>query len=316
MNTQVLVSLRGDLDCLKMSHFLGYKFNQYFKFEAGYKRFMLSDFLEVCRMTKKVNTKKLFKEVLDMDIDSPAYKTVIEQFCNVWGKPSTFVLEKKIGISKSKWWRVVSGKSDLTLIEFLKIIDVMTCKLDQFLEMTIDQKRFNLRQDEVSPILSFLKQYPESSLILTGIHLSEYLEANPSERLEVLSKITSINKNHLDELIPKMIAEGICFYNDDGIIKDSTYKIEFRKESSGVGKMLYSYISDKTKNAYLESKNIEDDKKAIFCTYKVAPVSKKSKEKIKAEITNAYKKICEIIESEDSLAAEDIVVLNQAILTL
>lgn len=315
ITNKVLVQLRGKEDRLGFSKKLGYSYNQYFKFEAGYKKFKLCDFIKTLAVVPSIDSLKLFNSILELNITNVDQESILNSFCNVWGNPSNYVIEQELGMSISKWWRIKNGKSTMDFSDFLLLLDVMTGRLLPFLEEILSEaiiEELVLGKGSVHQAYLFLQKYPESALITTGLYNSSYMSADPQNALANLQKLTGIPKDKFDFLLEQMLNKNILYY-EEGFLKSTAYKIELKSLELEVGKSLLNFILGEVKKE--NDRPVEEALgKGIRSTYKIASVTPKTKELIIEELKMAYKNISSLITNDPVLGRSELILLEQAVI--
>jgi hypothetical protein len=317
LTREVLISLRGNDNRKNISNKMGFSYNQYFKFEAGYKKLKFEDFVNLCEVVGDINLIAIFRESLDLNLSDLSQIHFLENFCDFWGVPSGYVLEKELNISSSKWWRLKNGKTSMTFVDLLKLIDVMSGRLLNFLEALIGKSKVDQLFENnynAHQALTFLKNYPESSLITTGVYTDVYLLATSSQRMKVLQELTKIPEDRFDSLVEMMLAKKIC-YEENGLLKATTFMTELRSLEVNVGRSLFNYIliQMQKENAQMD---VDSKNRKIRCNYKVTSVSKTTKQEVLDEMEECYKRINEILQADCGQERDEIILFQQAILSV
>ena len=307
--TEILVSLRGEKDRMAISKMLGYTYNQYFKYEAGYKKLSLKEFLDICKISKKVNIEKIFKESLMVPIDSLSADEVISKYIEVWGDLSSDQLKDNLGISASKWWRIKNGKTSIYLIDFLKLINNTSGALEKFLSNFIHNSILNTYFSKtINPadVMPLIGKNPHCAVIMNAIFHIDYLSANHSKRLEVLKNITKFSYTELDKAISDLFEKNICYMDEDGFIKPRYYKAEARNSDLLHSRKLQIYVLKELLKE-TECEDLVASSTRLRTALKIALVSADTKAKIIEEMRQSYRKICDMIEHENNTPYQELI---------
>lgn len=316
INQALLESLSHKQDKAVLSEKMGYSYNQFFKLEAGYKKFKLSDFVKLCQIRGDIDLVNIFNKSFDIQISDFDQQEILENICDAWGAPSHYLIENELEISTSKWWRLKNGKSSINLDDFFRLIDALSGRLVEFLKFFLSAEKISelfQHQNTAHQILMFLQKYPQSSLITTGLYTEVYLHSEPAQRLNALCELTGLNKDEFDFLVTSMLSKGIL-YEEDGILKGTIYKTELKSQEIEVGKSVLDYMLTNIQKENLLVNTEKGIEKKLCCTYKIASVSQETKLAAIEEMKKCYRKVSELIESDNNSHRDQLIMFEQAIL--
>jgi hypothetical protein len=306
---KILNKIRNGRDHNTMSKLMGFSYNQYFKFEAGYKILRLEDFCNLCQTMTPFNLKYALEKSLSISLDSLDQVQIFSSIGEVWGSPPESVIKEYLNFSTSKWWRIQNGKSPIALFDLLKYIDVTTGKLNHFLENFLNTREItNLMNTscDYEMAMEKLKEFPQITLITACLYTRDYQEAPVAEKESTLKSLCKIPSPLFENLIEIIIKYKICV-EYDGKLEVHNFKPEFRGISDDRSKSFYRYSQD------LINQKLEHslDKKLDRMTYKIAPISEEAKHLIQQELRESYQRISQIIEDEPVSKKSDLMVFSQ-----
>lgn len=306
---KILNKIRNGRDHKTMSKLMGFSYNQYFKFEAGYKIFRLEDFCNLCQVNNSLDLKVALEESLSIKLLNLQQEHIIAKISEVWGSPPESIIKECLNFSSSKWWRIQKGKSPMALFDLLKYIDVTTGKLNHFLETFLTTKEItNLMNTscDYEMAMEKLKEFPQITLITACLYTRDYQEAPIKEKENVLQSISKIPSPLFENLIEIIIKYKICV-EYGGKLEVHNFKPEFRGVSDERSKSFYLYCQE------LINQKLEHglDKRLDRMTYKIAPISEEAKLLIQQELRESYLRISQIIEDEPVSTKSDLMIFSQ-----
>jgi hypothetical protein len=315
----ILISLRGKQDRLALSKKLGYSYNQYSKFEGGYKKVYLPDFIKICELNENIDLLFICNKVLNLNLVEVTSDSILDAYTDVWGSPSSYILSNNLEMSDSKWWRIKNGKSPISLIDFFKLVNTTSVGLVNFLKYFLAENIINeVFKDKLNPsdVMPLLGKNPECALIMNAIFHNDYVASSITKRMAVLKSITKLTDDKLDETVSNLLEKNVCYVDELGFLKANYYKAEGRDSDLKDSRLLQRYVLEKI----LEENNNPDlveSAQRLRSGYKIICVSKQTKMDIRKALQENYLKICELIEHESGETDyEELLIYSQCLLTI
>ena len=300
---KLLKLLRGETTQKQMACELGLKSNAYYKWEAGYKKITLKEFIDILSL-KGINFYQLVKDNFNIkDIGQLQNDTVHILENHFPYQTSKFLDESHY--SESKWWRLKNHKKDLLLKDFFIILDTRSKLLYRLYEalnfnefLTDDQTLSS--HEKLKRFRHYLKKYSFFAHFSATIYLSHIKEAtNEEAKIQLIAKSLNQSERMIKNLIKKLIKDEILVFQNNQyefIVFENTIPSQMRD----IGINLYEHI-------YRSSLcSIQDATDNAKFHYRVAPVSKNALKKIN-EIQNKMSKEIYQIINEDSPKDRDMV---------
>lgn len=298
-----LKRIRGEHDCMSMSKKMGYSYNQYFKLENGYKKLTFDDFIKVCNLKEDYDLEDIFKSELNIKPESLTQKDIVNSYCDVWGDPSRVILTREMKFSTSKWWRIKNNKTKLFFSDFLNLLDNTGGDVFSFLSQFLGTKNigdgkydksFHDNENE------FLCENPDAAFIMVALSTKEYLESSSNNDLDIIQKISQVDKERFLFLFHRLMEIGIIEFDKNlKKYRRTKFKTETRTDKTyETSKQLFLHCVSRQAE-YLKD---EHDQKRVCFGMKVMPVSPNAYEQIKSQLLDCYSNISNIIENDSDEA--------------
>lgn len=293
----LLKEIRGNATQKSMSEKLGFRFNQYFKWESGETEISLVDFFKVCDL-KKIKIEKCLHDLLHVKCDKYDSNLIGLMYLH-WNSYSEKMFLEQSGFSKSKWWRLKNQKIQMTFDDFLIFIETIAGKKDSFLLAISNElkKRSHLQnpKNELTFINSLRKNL-EFGPIYSCFFLAEYQKAkNIEERKKILFNFTSIPKIKLESILKELIKDKML--NEELTDVGELFKINFSIAQADISDLFSEYCLNHT----LEKLRRGREQEFIVASPILAAISPKVSDEIREILTRAQIEITKAIASEDNL---------------
>lgn len=170
---ELLVYLRGDLTQKEMSEKLGYKFNQYHKWESDLKWLRWDEFIDILEVTNSAY-KKAFQLVLAFYDNPKNTRLLFESLC---ANLSMKEIGELVGHNESIVRRWMNQDISPSLETILKLINDRTNNLYEFINQLVDIEKIPTIQLKYKQVLKQKMvevQFPFASAIEAAIQLDDY----------------------------------------------------------------------------------------------------------------------------------------------
>jgi transcriptional regulator with XRE-family HTH domain len=300
----LLQELRGEISQLELSHALGYEYNQYFKWESGNTAITLLNFIDLCNYLK-VDLKIIFDDFLYYRLDAYNQSDLLSNIYTRWCHHSDEKFLKLTKFSKSKWWRLKTGKVKLTLSDFIVFLDTVIERKNVFLKLI--SKNFKAKKylhakslnDDV--LLMTIKEYPEFAVIYSSLFLKDYILAKTTAaRKKILIRTTNINEKRLDIILNHLQQNEIL---------DSEYKSlqePFRVKLSKINLEVNDIFAAYCLKVHLNGITPIRKKDNIAASPILAAVSEETRIKIYDILTKCQSEIAQAISNDNKSGKTEI----------
>lgn len=299
--------MRGKLTQEEASRRIGFKTNQFYKYEAGLKKIKLCDFINLCQ-SQKLDIHDIFFRILAIDKNFKTDLEIQKKIFEIWLPISDDAV--LLGSSISRIWRLRNLKSKLDLVDLLRIIHIYVGKLKEFLESfgsLEPYKNFISNVWMMDPQI-VISKYPEAVFLSSMIYLYPVLNAKTKEeKINILQKKSGMTKHRFDEVFSFLIQNNVILEEDGGFISNK-YKMELKRSGNDAS------LHDLMWNIVLEEayhRSINKNQKLSRESFKVVPVTTEAKKRIRKEMGECYKNIRDIIDKDDPAGRDEIIYFGQ-----
>lgn len=292
----LLKELRGSRTQAEMSKALGYKFNQYFKWESGTTEISFENFIQLCDYAH-APLLNILDSLLHYTEDRIEQKELLKQLLSYWCNNDEENFLKASSFSKSKWWRLKSGKSKLSLDDFLEIINIMARKKDPFLKLISkkfkDKKHLQPKLNE-QVLLETIRNYPEFIDIYSCLFLADFAKSKTySTRRNLILKTTKLEPHRLDRVLQQLKDLKILDITQKDL--EEPFKLAISKINVDVHQILTRYCLKK----HLLTKNELDARGRTGTTSIIGAVSEETEKKVLSLLTQCFHEIVKLMSIED-----------------
>lgn len=293
----LLKEIRGKETQKSMSEKLGFKFNQYFKWESGLKELSLIDFFKICDL-QNIEIDKCLFSLLHVKCEKYDPNLLGLMYLH-WNSYSEVQFLKATGFSKSKWWRLKNQKINISLNDFLIFIEIIAGKKDSFLLSISNElnkkKHLQNSKNEIKFIHS-LKKNLEFGAIYSCFFLGDYIKAkSKNERVDILIKMTGIPIPRLNKILKDLIKDEML--NDELTDVGNLFKINFSVAQAEISDLFSQYCLNHT----LEKLKKGRDKEFIVASPILAAISENASDEIREIMTRTQIEITKVITRDDNL---------------
>lgn len=132
---KVLCALRGQRTQKEMSSYLGYKFNQWHKWEAGQKKLMWSDLISIVEFMK-IKFSTILGHILATEVKNlKEGRKVLIALNSKFGRFGQDELKDQLGIQKAKLTRILKGEQDIEAYLIFTFLGEVTDALPALIEV-------------------------------------------------------------------------------------------------------------------------------------------------------------------------------------
>ena len=293
--TALLKSIRGNRTPKEMSEILGYSYNKYIKLEGAYQHLSWEQFVHLCHCENK-DLKDILFRYFHIKLVSLEQSEVVSELIKTWRFESEEKLLLATGFTKSKLWRLKSGKSKLLLSELVLILDHLVGKRgrDLFKELiasNLENKDSSaLSNDE---LLEIIRHYPEFASFIGIGRTSTYQKSKSlQERKRIFANSVCISLERLD-----IIREGILRFGID-IFDDDTFK-PFKICISSMDMKTHNILNGHALNIHnFHQNDLNANRSKLKSTTLISAVSKSDITKILDVLDRSMKDIANIMLTE------------------
>tara|TARA_B100001248_G_scaffold262672_1_gene260732 strand:+ start:1916 stop:2863 length:948 start_codon:yes stop_codon:yes gene_type:complete len=303
VTSRLLKTLRGQDTTKKMSESLGFRFDKYYRWENDYQRVDLVEFFHLCEK-KQVPIHKIFQEVLGISLQELSQTGILKALFAEWGQPSNTLVEKELGFSKVKWWRLRNGESRFSLEEFFSLVELLTGRANLVIEALAPNSRSKFLQQahaEYETRMQYLIDNPIIARLYCALCLRSYRQAHPDHRYEVLAKELALKEEEVKKICASLIKDGIL-QDRGGLLELTQFKVHVKSREKQVHESLFLYSLEEANRVANKSP------RALAAShFQFAPVSEDAYQKIREIMCKNYKEIIEVIDNDDQEARDFVV---------
>ena len=223
---KLLHHLRGNLSQNQLSEKLGYKFNQYHKWEIGSKSLSLFEFIDICNILE-IDLYRAIERVFIVNLKDQNEAQIFEKLYLLLGPDDKDQLAELLDINKSTLYRWLKGKGSPDLSVILYWIDQRTQYLKSFITEIIGKKYADeiLRPD--SDRIDQYKMYKDFPYLPA---LEYYFYTTQYDKAKTIG--TSAIAKDLNLTVDQVEAGIKTLLNNNAIMKDSNdnYIINHRRK--------------------------------------------------------------------------------------
>lgn len=206
IESALLKSLRRSRSQRTISDALGYKINQYHRWETGRVRLKWLDFVAICEISN-INLSQILKNCLSLTTDP---RNSAEIFKRLITGRSTQEVAPLLNISAIRVRRVANGELDFLMDEFLRGIDLLLGSLVPFLDLLCGPKF----TDNLGPMFrNRLKELhmsyhrPYTVAVMSSLRLRQYQEL-PAHQPGYVARETGISLAEERDILRELEAAG------------------------------------------------------------------------------------------------------------
>lgn len=302
LQNEILRTIRGKLSASAMSAKLGYKFNQYARWEKGDRRLLWSDFVAICKLRK-----------LPVDMQAQLYLG----FDGKWAKEGEFAktllhgfsideVSKATKINRSKISRWVNGKTPLT---FTDVFDLLNWGVNAFgfFEPLVDlekvpslanEYRGFKQQRELVYTMPYLDALQEALIVKDYLSLAKHDS-------KVLANIAGLTVDVVDRSLEALLSTGQV-EKKAGKYKMTEINVDYRNDKRRMAKILAHWLRQTTKVVdRVDEKSIEGS----LVGFSVMSLSQEAHEKA-SNLVREFVRGMHAIGNEDKGTKEKVFVLT------
>lgn len=305
---KMLQEVRGGHSTQQESELLGFSYDKYYRWENDYQKLDLVDFITIFE-TKHVDLVHVLNDSLSIKCDDLKQGLILQSILEEWGSPSYKLMSERIGFSKSKWWRIKSGESKMSLVDFFKFVDIMTGRLPILLKQLMPYargKELSHSTSEYEKSLKVLSDNPEIAFLTSLFYLKSYRSLSWPKKTAFLANKMSVSVSHVERLINILNEHDILTKKEYGY-EVKTFKTHITNKEQLVSQSLSSFLI-RLNLAHLNSL----DKDFLSKNFKIAPISNTAAQEISVILKNSFKEISKIIDNDDPDSREKIIAFYQS----
>jgi len=203
---ELIKAIRGKRTQGQVSRKLGFRANQVYRWEAGVQSVGWKEFAVFCRICD-VDLRAACRDLLKFEGNPARSRELAAHFV---GSAKISQFSVKMGLSRFKVTRWLSGQSDFTLDEVLELIERSQNGLFDFvhhLTRGAGIPRFKREFEAKRQYSALLKLQPWCSTVRVCLDMAEY-QALPRHKRGFIAAKTGINPDQEDQLIQSLVAAG------------------------------------------------------------------------------------------------------------
>lgn len=308
ISLKLLELLRANRTQLEMSQLMGYQTNQYYKFEAGLKKFRLEDLIKICEINN-LDLKEFLNNKLELKLEDLSVHSVQKELFRVWSSHKMLFIKKVLSLNESRLKRVLRGESEFSIPEFLMIVDKVADRLSAFLSCfsSLDcYTEYELPFEKRYDLIDLYFKYPEALVIESATKMKQINDFPDHLKKDALLNYTQIKKEKFEIIYDYLIDHGFLKIND------GKYQFNGRKVEVQYGERTNEYVGkvwEYLKN--ISKYRIDSHGKYYGTSTRIAPVSKQAQEKINSILKESYRQIAEVIDLDEEREKSDILYLRR-----
>jgi len=194
---EILTRIRGSRSQIEVSRLLGFRYNQYHKWESGHRQIKWDQFIQVCK-TFQIQIHEALRRLLlfvEKDFESANASEVLSQLLKIHGHDDFEVLARRLHTHPSSIRRWLSGSVVPDLGTVLQIFD---------LERDFHPKSANIEEAR----LQFFSYFPWGLALLAGLEVEKFKDLK-SDQFPELARLVGIPVNVLIKSLSVMVQLGI-----------------------------------------------------------------------------------------------------------
>lgn len=219
---QLLHCLRGDEKQEDVSRRLGFRFNQYGKWESGFKQMKWKEFLFVCARFERDIKTALRDLGLASDGQSLSAKLIVRALLKKNGLDLNQESAEKLGIGKTLLKRLVKGDAEPSLEFIFKLFDFTPGYLAFFTTRILDGEELEIFAKEIKELRavdSLLAENPQLVILIGALHLKQNQQNSPLF-IEALSKSMGSSVKECEKYLSLAMKNGLIEF------KNQTYQLK------------------------------------------------------------------------------------------
>jgi transcriptional regulator with XRE-family HTH domain len=302
---KLLQQLRGELSQNQLSEKLGYKFNQYHKWEIGSKSLSLFDFIDICDVLG-LDFFKAIEKVFIINLKDQNEAQIFEKLYLLLGPEDKDQLAELLDINKSTLYRWLKGKGSPDLSIILFWIDKRTQYLKSFMSELIgkyDADRILKEDSKRVDQYKIYKDYPYLPALEYYFYTTQYDKAR---HIGISAIANDLN------LSVEQVEIGIqTLLNNNAITIDDDKKYTINHKRKDLGTMHIStsaavgkYWTQKSLDRFNTPDHIpiKTGEASNMWAWRIIPVPKSLEMPIKERFSLCFKDITEMIEEHEGPA--------------
>ncbi len=310
LKVDFLRAARAPLSQKKWNQVLGFKFNQVLKWETHQKNFNWSDFCFVCEKANLPLSQLLQKHfnILSNDYHGSTILSLILKYFYPNQSLDDVALEMNLHVSCLRRWQRKVGEPDIEFIfkllyfknlNFLSFIKELIEDKIVFLEEKPKFLQLMISNKSLTELHSLI---PSLCAIQSSFYLKSYDEL-PIHSDSFIAEKSGVSIDLVQIGINKLIDTGILKFNLETkkyLADPELSRIDMNDQDIEVTRALVSYWTQRSLLRFSNStgKIINTKKTPNLISYRIAPFSKSSQEKVNELLLQTNQKILEIIEKD------------------
>ncbi|MCB0392449.1 MAG: DUF4423 domain-containing protein [Bdellovibrionales bacterium] len=209
LSQEILTELRGGLSQRELSQLLGFSFNQVGKWESGATKIKWNDFLLICEKLN-VPLTNYFSYYFNRPIETIDLNNISS---SILASFSTVDLNNKDVLKILKKW--AAHKSQIYLIDFLKILDSYPSSLFAWLMLFVDCSKIDSIKQQYNHFNNCMDAVADNPLLIyvnAALKVNEYQMLKEHDEL-ILAKHACIQVSHLKKSLNILLDLGIIHYD-------------------------------------------------------------------------------------------------------
>jgi len=208
---QFLRQLRGNEKQEDVSRKLGFKFNQFGKWESGFKQIKWKEFLFLCSMYQR-DVKSVLRDLgLLSDGQNLSGKTVIKALLKKNGLGVDGLGAERIGVKKAALIRRISGESEASVETIFRLLDLIPGFLAFFTMSLLKGHELHVFASEIKELRTIdtlLAETPQIAALIGALHLRQNQESSPLF-LDSLSRSMGVSVAECEAFLKLALKSGL-----------------------------------------------------------------------------------------------------------
>lgn len=304
LTPRLIKELRGDRDYKSISEEVGISYGQFFKLENGYSKLKFEEFIKICQTVKSLDLKKIFKNIMCLELEEFTQAEFMERYCSSWGEPSKYVLKEKLGFTPSKWWRLKTGQSRLTFDDFIKLITSCGCDAYGFLSHFLPEDVISLytkkENDFFENEMRIMAAFPEACQITTIIGDNSYVNADVDNKTDLLRSLSKLDHDKFNFLLNILVKNNVLYLNkENGLYEKHQMKIYLKDQNIDTYETMKSISKFAMNSQERVMSDPEHDRDRIKFAFGVSTLTREAFNEIRQEIIDSFHRINTILENDN-----------------
>jgi DNA-binding transcriptional regulator YiaG/DNA-binding transcriptional ArsR family regulator len=223
ISSEIIKAIRGDSTVSQFSKHLGFEFNQVAKWESGEKRILWTDLVNIAKICK-LPLRESLQNASFSGADLPEVNAGI-LLHELKGEISTPEFARRLGYSRLKLHRWLSGEIAIPLADFLRILNLVRGNALFFIEGLVGANRVPTALEDFSSQRAYNQLLREKPWTAFMLRLLKHKDCpGPQGIVSFLAAKLGVTEETVESTLKLLLDIGMVSRNKEG-----RYKLEVRR---------------------------------------------------------------------------------------